>query len=105
VVMSGATLYGTSAIRGPAGNGTIFSLELAAAPVISSVTKSNGVFALSWSANPGSTYQVQYSSDAVPTTWSNLKQRHRRHQHHPFCLRCHEHQQPTVSIGLVMLLP
>jgi len=53
VVMSGATLYGTSAIRGPAGNGTIFSLELAAAPVISSVTKSNGVFALSWSANPG----------------------------------------------------
>jgi len=30
------------------------------------------VFALSWSANPGSTYQVQYSSDAVPTTWSNL---------------------------------
>jgi uncharacterized repeat protein (TIGR03803 family) len=75
VVFSGNTLYGTAAIRGPAGRGTVFSLQLPdpnPPPVISAVTQNNGVFGFSWSASPGSSYQVQYKTEAGSSDWSNL---------------------------------
>jgi uncharacterized repeat protein (TIGR03803 family) len=74
LVLGGNTLYGAAAIRGVGGNGTVFSLQLQApvAPVISSVTQTSGALAFTWSANPGSSYQIQFATAAASTNWSNL---------------------------------
>jgi len=74
LVLGGNILYGAAAIRGAGGNGTVFSLQLQApvAPVISSVTQTNSALAFTWSANPGSSYQIQYATAAASTNWSNL---------------------------------
>jgi uncharacterized repeat protein (TIGR03803 family) len=74
LVMDGNTLYGTAAIYGAGGSGTVFRLALPAlnAPIISAVTQTNGAISFSWSANPGSSYQVQYKTDATSINWSNL---------------------------------
>jgi ribosomal protein S11 len=42
------------------------------APVFQSVTRSNSVLTLTWSATPGKTYQVQYSTNLAQTNWNNL---------------------------------
>jgi len=50
-------------------------IPLAAAsllPVFQSVTQSNGLVTLIWSATPGLSYQVQYSTDLTQTNWSTL---------------------------------
>jgi uncharacterized repeat protein (TIGR03803 family) len=74
LVLGGTRLYGTAAIRGALGYGTVFSLQLPipSAPVISSITQTNNTVLFSWSANPGSSYQVQYTTDIASGNWSNL---------------------------------
>jgi hypothetical protein len=75
LVLDCNTLYGTAAIYGGAGLGTVFSLQLpapTAPPIISSLTQTNGTVAFTWSGNPGSSYQVQYKTDAASSNWSNL---------------------------------
>ncbi len=41
-------------------------------PVFQSVTLSGGVLALTWSATPGQSYQVQTTADLASANWSNL---------------------------------
>ncbi|HUE36858.1 MAG TPA: hypothetical protein VMO20_05660, partial [Candidatus Acidoferrum sp.] len=42
------------------------------APAFKSVTASSGSVNLTWSAIPGLTYQLQYSSNLAQNAWSNL---------------------------------
>jgi hypothetical protein len=42
------------------------------APVFESVTESNGLITVTWSASAGRAYQLQYTSDLNPTEWHNL---------------------------------
>ena len=75
LVMSGNTLYGTAAVSGPHNAGTIFSVDLPCSdcpPTISSITQANGALAFTWTANTGSSYQIQYSADPRTTNWNNL---------------------------------
>jgi uncharacterized repeat protein (TIGR03803 family) len=73
-IIGGNTLFGTAAIRGPSGYGTFFSMQLTepTVPMILGVTQENGLFHFNWSADPGSSYQVQYSSAADSFNWSNV---------------------------------
>ncbi len=41
-------------------------------PVFQSVTRTNNNIDLTWSTVPGFVYQVQYTANLSPTTWSNL---------------------------------
>jgi subtilase family serine protease len=41
-------------------------------PVFKSVTRTNNNIELTWSTVPGFVYQVQYTANLAPTTWSNL---------------------------------
>ena len=72
LVLSGGTLYGSATIYGSGNEGTVYSLQLPAPPLISSCTQSDGACVLSWSTVVGYTYQVQYSNDLSSTNWSNL---------------------------------
>ena len=48
------------------------SLQPVAAPMFQTVTQSNGIVTLTWSAVPGLTYQVQYTADLAAIAWNNL---------------------------------
>ena len=72
VLVQGAdgNLYGTTSEGGANGLGTVFQLSIPMPPVIKSLTLTNGVVTLSWSAVAGQTYQAQYSDDLTQTNWT-----------------------------------
>ena len=75
LTMDRDTLYGTSVFRGPQGWGTVFSLKLPGqppAPVLSCSLSSTGAFVLSWTSEPGCSYQLQYNNGPNTLAWSNL---------------------------------
>jgi hypothetical protein len=43
-----------------------------AAPIFQKVTLTTGLIQLTWSAPPGLTYQMQYTTDLNPIAWNNL---------------------------------
>ena len=70
----GGALYGTTLIGGPGDNGTVFRLTLPppAPPVLQSVTKSGAAITLTWSADWGVQYLLQYKDDLNAPNWLNL---------------------------------
>ena len=64
--------YGTTQNGGINGNGVIFRLAPPWPPVISTVTKTNGNFTLTWTALAGRSYQLQYTANLTLTNWINL---------------------------------
>ena len=70
-------LYGTTSYGGPgfdgsymSGYGTIFRIMVP--PTFLSITPTNGRVALTWSAMPGQTYQLQSTTNANSTNWINF---------------------------------
>jgi uncharacterized repeat protein (TIGR03803 family) len=65
-------LYGTTS-DGGLGNGTVFRFILnPPAPEFLSVTKTNANTLLTWSAVSGGNYQLQYKTNLLQASWSNL---------------------------------
>jgi hypothetical protein len=48
------------------------SLQPIPPPIFQSVTQSNGTIFLTWSATPGVTYQLQFTTDFAADNWTNL---------------------------------
>jgi uncharacterized repeat protein (TIGR03803 family) len=68
-------LYGTTTTGGPFEDGTVFRLDLGLPsfqPVFRTISPAGGVLTLTWSAIPGKTYQLQYSTNLLTRGWSNL---------------------------------
>jgi len=72
VVLNNGILYGTAASGGSGGGGIVYALQLPSPPVISSLIPTNASFVLTWSTVVGDYYQVQYTSTAGSTNWTNL---------------------------------
>jgi uncharacterized repeat protein (TIGR03803 family) len=74
VLVQGAdgNFYGTTSEGGAKGLGTVFRLSVPLAPVIRTLTLTNGTVTLTWSAVAGQTYQAQYSDDLTKTNWTFL---------------------------------
>jgi uncharacterized repeat protein (TIGR03803 family) len=65
------SFYGTTSQGGGSGgSGTIFRLTLV--PEFQAVTLANNTLNLTWSTEPGATYQLQYNSDLSSGNWINL---------------------------------
>jgi uncharacterized repeat protein (TIGR03803 family) len=66
--------YGTTEYGGPYGSGTIFRLTFTPAPPpqFLSATETAGSLNLTWSAQAGSFYQLQYCTNLSQTTCTNL---------------------------------
>ncbi|MDE3066620.1 MAG: hypothetical protein KGJ60_03615 [Verrucomicrobiota bacterium] len=70
---SDGNFYGTTYAGGTYGAGTVFRLTVAqAAPVFLAVTLTNGTLSLTWSAEAGGVYQLQYNSGLSSSNWTNL---------------------------------
>jgi len=69
VQAANGTLYGTTA-RGAAGSGTVFRIIIQ--PAFQAITQTNGGFALTWSAVPKQTCQLQYNTNLSLTNWLDL---------------------------------
>src|ERR1035437_1705394 len=72
-------LYGTTSYGGPnwnsaspvnSGYGTIFRITVP--PAFQSITRTNGIASLTWSAMSNQVCQVQYSTNLASTNWINL---------------------------------
>ena len=74
VQASDGNLYGMTRQAGANDSGTIFRLSVPMAPVFQSSSNLGGQIALSWSSVAGQKYQLQYSSDLSPTSWTNLSE-------------------------------
>src|SRR5438477_8439935 len=67
---SDVNLYGTTAGGGSHGAGNIYRVEL---PIVAQIRAQAGnVFALTWNAVSGRSYQAQHKSGCSQTNWSNL---------------------------------
>jgi uncharacterized repeat protein (TIGR03803 family) len=65
--------YGTTGGGGIGGNGTVFRLAIRPTPpAFLPVTVTNGTLNLTWTSEPGGSYQVQYSTDLTSGPWINL---------------------------------
>jgi len=62
--------YGTTLHGGPDNSGTVF--RLAVLPTFQAITLTNGTLSLTWSTEPGVSYQLQYLSDLNSTNWTTL---------------------------------
>ncbi len=72
---SDGALYGTTLSGGVNGNGTIFRVTVPVppvAPVFQTVTQTNGIFTLTWSALPGQRFQLRYCSNLASGNWTDL---------------------------------
>jgi len=73
VLGSDGNFYGTTYQGGDGGAGTVFRLTVKAAePAFQAVTLSHNLLILTWSTEPGGTYQLQYSTDLSSSKWMNL---------------------------------
>ena len=65
--------YGTTSSGGQGNAGTVFRLTLAqATPVFQPPILTNGALNLTWSAQPGGVYLLQYTADLTSSHWTNL---------------------------------
>lgn len=64
------SLYGTTFGGGAGSAGTVFRITIA--PAFKTLTLTNHILNLTWSAEAGSKYQLQYNSDLSPGNWINL---------------------------------
>jgi uncharacterized repeat protein (TIGR03803 family) len=66
--------YGTTEYGGPYGSGTLFRLTLTppAPPAFLSATETAGTLSLTWSAQSGSSYQLQFCTNLSQAGWTNL---------------------------------
>jgi uncharacterized repeat protein (TIGR03803 family) len=64
------SFYGTTQYGGPGGGGTVFRLTIL--PEFIAMTFTNATLNLTWSTQPGGSYQLQYTSDLSSTIWNNL---------------------------------
>jgi uncharacterized repeat protein (TIGR03803 family) len=71
---SAGNLYGTTPNGGASGKGTVFRLNLgiATAPVFKTLTQTGNSLALTWTATPGRTYQLQYRTNLNQISWANI---------------------------------
>jgi uncharacterized repeat protein (TIGR03803 family) len=70
---SDGDFYGTTSGGGLGGGGTVFRLTVAsAAPAFQAATLTNLTLSLTWSTEPGGTYQLQYTSDLISSNWTGL---------------------------------
>jgi uncharacterized repeat protein (TIGR03803 family) len=71
---SDGNFYGTTAVRGMGGAGTVFRLSVVApaAPAFQAVTLTHSTRRLTWTTEAGNVYQLQYNSDLDSTHWINL---------------------------------
>ena len=70
---SDGNFYGTTSRAGAWGWGTVFRLSLGlAAPITQAITLANGAVTVTWSAAPGASYQIEFTTDLISGTWSNL---------------------------------
>jgi len=67
---SDGRLYGTTYSDGEGGAGTVFLLTIV--PEFQTATLSNGTLSLTWSAEAGGMYQLQYNTDLRSSNWINL---------------------------------
>jgi uncharacterized repeat protein (TIGR03803 family) len=67
---SDGNFYGTTEAGGTNGSGTVFRLTVG--PTFQAVTLTNGMLSLTWTADPGQAYQLQFNSDLSSTNWANL---------------------------------
>ena len=67
-------LYGTATSGGDSGAGTVFKLVVSppAQPVLQSLTPGNGWLTMSWSAEAGQVYQLQFKTDLGQASWMDL---------------------------------
>jgi len=71
VIGPAGSFYGTTSQGGGSANvGTVF--RLAVVPEFQAVTLTGATLNLTWSTEPGWTYQLQYTSDLSSSNWSNL---------------------------------
>jgi uncharacterized repeat protein (TIGR03803 family) len=68
------SFYGTTQSGGDAaGDGVVFKLNAYSnPPQLLSITRSAGVINLTWTGQPGKSFQAQYATNLSQTTWSNL---------------------------------
>ena len=67
---SDGNLYGTTSGGGSHGAGNIYRVELPI--VVQIIAQTGSVFALTWNAVSGRSYQAQHNSDCNQTNWNNL---------------------------------
>ena len=67
---SDGNLYGTTSGGGSHGAGNIYRVELPI--VVQIIAQTGSVFALTWNAVSGRSYQAQHKSGCSQTNWSNL---------------------------------
>lgn len=73
VQASDNNFYGTISSGGLGNAGTVFRLTIAQAPpVLQAAILTNRMLNLTWSAQPGAAYLVQYTSDLASNNWTNL---------------------------------
>ena len=66
------SFYGTTYLGGASNRGTIFRLSLTPSPpVLQTVIRAGSTLTLTWSAEAGHTYQVQFLTDLTQTNWSS----------------------------------
>jgi uncharacterized repeat protein (TIGR03803 family) len=66
-------LYGSTSAGGIYNSGTLFRVDIAAvAPTIQTVTQSGSSVTLTWAAQTGRKYQLQYKSILTQAAWSDL---------------------------------
>jgi uncharacterized repeat protein (TIGR03803 family) len=68
-------LYGTTWVGGAYGQGTIFKLTVPPVltpPAFQSISVSNGIVTLTWTAVPGQSYQAEWCADLHAGVWSAL---------------------------------
>jgi uncharacterized repeat protein (TIGR03803 family) len=67
---SDGNFYGTTSGGGAGGAGTVFRLTIV--PEFQAVTLTNSTLSLTWTAEAGRRYQLQYNSDLSSSNWTNL---------------------------------
>lgn len=70
LILSGSTLFGTTAVGGNQGDGTVFALTLAAQPSLGIVLSGSDV-TISWPAS-ASAYVLQTTTDLAAGNWSDI---------------------------------
>jgi len=65
--------YGTTQYGGAYGEGVVFKINaLSTAPVMTSITLSDGTVGITWSGLPGRLFQAQYTTNLTQTNWISL---------------------------------